>query len=180
MSRSLIGVALATVAVVTVIGGPAVGDERGWWPHWGWERMIGDDWSSGMMGWRPSDGVVDRVDGRLAYMKTELKITPEQTTAWDAFAAVVRTSANAHNDMMRSRAEDFDNGAIFDKPLPERLAFQIAGMEARLAQIKSIKAAADDLYAALTDEQKAVADDVVLPLTGIGMGRGQGRHMMRW
>jgi len=53
-------------------------------------------------------------------------------------------------------------------------------MEARLAQIKSIKAAADDLYAALTDEQKAVADDVVLPLTGIGMGRGQGRHMMRW
>ena len=180
MSRSLIGVALATVAVVTVIGGPAVGDERGWWPHWGWERMIGDDWSSGMMGWRPSDGVVDRVDGRLAYMKTELKITPEQTTAWDAFAAVVRTSANAHNNMMRSRAEDFDSGAIFDKPLPERLAFQIAGMEARLAQIKSIKAAADDLYAALTDEQKAVADDVVLPLTGIGMGRSQGGHMMRW
>jgi hypothetical protein len=82
--------------------------------------------------------------------------------------------------MMRSRAEDFDSGAIFDKPLPERLAFQIAGMEARLAQIKSIKAAADDLYAALTDEQKAVADDVVLPLTGIGVGRSQGRHMMRW
>jgi hypothetical protein len=53
-------------------------------------------------------------------------------------------------------------------------------MEARLAQIKSVKVAADDLYAVLTNEQKAAADDVVLPLTGLGMGRSQGRHMMRW
>lgn len=181
MSRSWIGAVLATVVTATVISGPAAGDDRGWWPHWGWEHMMGDGWGPGMMGWwgRP-DGMVERVDGRLAYMKTELKITPEQTAAWDAFAAVVRTSVEAHNEMMRSTTEEFDDGTIFDKPLPERLASQITRMEARLAQIKSVKVAADDLYAVLTNEQKAAADDVVLPLTGLGMGRSQGRHMMRW
>jgi hypothetical protein len=116
----------------------------------------------------------------VCLLKTELKITPEQTAAWDAFAAVVRTSVEARNEMMRSTAEEFDYGTIFDKPLPERLASQITRMEARLAQIKSVKVAADDLYAVLTNEQKAAADDVVLPLTGLGMGRSQGRHMMRW
>jgi hypothetical protein len=181
MLKSLSGAALASVVAITLISSPAASDDRGWWPHWGWDRMMGGDgWGPGMMGWWSSDGVVERVDGRLAYMKTELKITSEQTAAWDAFAAVVRTSVEAHNDMMRSTAKEFDDGAMFDKPLPERLASQIARMEARLSQIKSVKAAADGLYAVLTDEQKAAADDVVLPLTGLGMGRSQGRHMMRW
>jgi hypothetical protein len=169
------------VAAVTVISGPAAGDDRGWWPRWDWRRMMGDDWGPGMMGWwlRP-DGAAERVDGRLTYMKTELKITSQQTAAWDAFATVVRSSVKAHNDMMRSGAEGFDGRAILDKPLPERLAFQISRMEAHLAQIKSIKEAVDGLYAVLTDEQKAIADDVVLPLRGLGMGRDQGEHMMHW
>ncbi|MGB3536630.1 MAG: Spy/CpxP family protein refolding chaperone [Mesorhizobium sp.] len=181
MSRSWIGTALATVAAITIISSPAVSEDHSWWPHWGWDRMMGDDWGPGVMGWwGRQDGVVERIDGRLAYMKTELKITSEQAAAWDAFAAVVRTSVETHNDMMRSTAKKSDDGAIFDKPLPERLASQITRMEARLAQIKSVKVAADDLYAVLTNDQKAVADDVVLPLTGLGMGRSQGRHMMRW
>lgn len=142
--------------------------------------MIGGDWGPGMMGWWRSDGMLDRVDGRLAYMKTELKIAPEQITAWDAFANVVRTSAETHNNMMRSMAKEFDDGRIFNRPLPERLGWQIAQMEARLQQIKTVKDAADDLYAVLTDEQNTVADDIVLPMTGMGMGSSQGRHMMRW
>lgn len=136
MPRSWIGAALATVVAATIISGPAAGDDRGWWSHWGWGHMESDDWDSGMMGsWWRTDGLVERVDGRLAYMKTEIRITSEQTAAWDAFAAVVRTSVKAHNDMMRSQAEEFDDGAILDKPLPERLAFQITRMEAHLAQI---------------------------------------------
>lgn len=77
-------------------------------------------------------------------------------------------------------AKEFDDGRIFNRPLPERLGWQIAQMEARLQQIKTVKDAADDLYAVLTDEQKTVADDIVLPMTGMGMGSSQGRHMMRW
>ncbi|RUM95376.1 hypothetical protein EET67_23585 [Pseudaminobacter arsenicus] len=113
-------------------------------------------------------------------MKTEFKIAPEQITAWDAFASVVRTSAKTHNNMIRSMAEEFDDGRIFNRPLPKRLGWQIAQMEARLQQIKTVKDAADDLYAVLAYEQKAVADDIVLPMTGMGMGRNQSRHMLRW
>ncbi|WP_159593737.1 Spy/CpxP family protein refolding chaperone [Chelativorans xinjiangense] len=184
MSRSWIGVTLATVALTAAMNVPAVAtdEERGWWPRWGWgmERMMGSEWTPGMMGWWRSDGMLDRVDGRLAYMKTELKITPEQTAAWDTFATVVKASAEVHNDMMRSMAEQFDDGKIFDKALPERLSWQISQMETRLEQMKSVQSVAADLYAALTDEQRAVADDIVLPMMGMGMGRSQGHQMMRW
>ncbi|WP_163266921.1 Spy/CpxP family protein refolding chaperone [Chelativorans alearense] len=183
MSRYWIGIALAAAAATSsLVSVPAAADdERGWGPRWGWsmERMMGGG-GPGMMGWWLPDGMLDRVDGRLAYMKTELKITPDQTAAWDAFAAIVKTSTEAHNDMMRSMAEQYDDGKMFDKPLPERLAWQISQMETRLEQMKSVKTATDDLYTVLADEQKAVADDIVLPMMGMGIGRSQGRHMMRW
>lgn len=133
-----------------------------------------------MMGWWRSEGVLDHVEGRLAYMETELKIAPQQTAKWQEFSAVVRTSVETHNAMMRSMAKEFDDGKIFEKRLPERLGWQIAQMAVRLEQIKVVKGAADDLYAVLTAQQKAVADDIVLPMTGMGMSSNQGRQMMRW
>jgi hypothetical protein len=36
---------------------------------------------------------IDRVEGRIAFLKTELKITDEQNTAWSAFADALRTNA---------------------------------------------------------------------------------------
>lgn len=124
--------------------------------------------------------MLDHVEGRLAYMETELKIAPQQTAKWQEFSAVVRTSVETHNAMMRSMAKEFDDGKIFEKRLPERLGWQIAQMAVRLEQIKVVKGAADDLYAVLTAQQKAVADDIVLPMTGMGMSSNQGRQMMRW
>jgi hypothetical protein len=82
--------------------------------------------------------------------------------------------------MRQSGAEAFDDGATFDKALPERLAFQITPMEARLPQLKAVEEAVDGLYAVLTGEQKALANGVVLPLMGLEIGRSQGRHVMHW
>ena len=45
-------------------------------------------------------------------------------------------------------------------------------MSTRLEQVKQVKAAVDKLYATLSDEQKKAADDIVLPMMGMGMGRG--------
>lgn len=184
MSRLWTGTTLATLALATSMNASvaAADEQRDWWPRWGWgmERMMGGDWGPGMMGWWRGDGMLDRVDGRLAYMKTEIGITPEQTAAWDAFAAVVKTSAAAHNDMMRAMAEQFADGNTPELALPDRLSWQIAQMETQLEQMRSLKAAADALYAVLSEEQKAEADDVVLPMMGMGPGRRQGGHMMRW
>ena len=128
-----------------------------------------------MMGYGP-DAMLDRIDGRLAYMKTELKITDAQTAARDELAKVIHDTAETHNALMTEMKKDVRSGDFFEIPLPERLTVQQTHMEARLEQIKSVKAAVDKLYALLDDDQKKTADDIVLPSMGMGMGRG----MMRW
>lgn len=145
--------------------------ERGWgWMPWGMPHMFQDGWGprNGMGGWG-ADFMIDRVDGRLAYMKAELKITDDQTAAWDSFAEVVRTTAESHNAMMRSLWDEAKEEA--DKPLPERLSLHISLMETRLEQMKSMLTATNSLYEALTDDQRKAADDIVLPMMGMGTGR---------
>jgi len=46
--------------------------------------------------------------------------------------------------------------------------------------VKATKQAADKLYALLTTEQKAVADEIILPTMGMGPGHRMGRRMMFW
>lgn len=53
------------------------------------------------------------------------------------------------------------------KPLPERLAYQQSHLEARLEQVKAVRAAVEKLYAKLSDEQRRAADDIVLPMMGM-------------
>jgi gamma-glutamyl phosphate reductase len=132
-------------------------------------RMQGG-WGRGMMGYG-ADEVLDRIDGRLAFMKAEMKITDAQKQAWDDFAEAVKSTAETHNDMMRSMMEEIQDGTYYDKPLPDRLTIQETHVEARLEEIKTVKEAADKLYAVLSDDQKKVADEIVLPTMGMGMGR---------
>ncbi|MFN4141354.1 Spy/CpxP family protein refolding chaperone [Aestuariivirga sp.] len=171
---------LATAAAVMVcLAGPVSaqdqdGDGNSWWPRWGMgQGMMGGGWGP-MMGYGPGD-LLDRIDGRLAFLKTELKVTPAQEAAWNDLATVVRDTSETHNKLMIETHKEMRDGSFFDKPLPERLQIQQSHMEARLVQIKSVKEAVDKLYALLDDDQKKVADDIVLPMMGMGMGRGRGR-----
>jgi hypothetical protein len=174
---------LASICLLGLaLGGTAWADndDGGWWSGWGMGRgMMGEHgWGGGMMGYGP-DTMLDRVDGRLAFLKTELKITDAQSPAWDELAGVIRTTSKTHNDMMRGMMKEMHSGDFFKKRLPERLTIQQTHMEARLDQIKTVKAAVDKLYAMLDEDQKKVADDIVLPMMGMGMGRGMGPGMMR-
>ncbi|GLS34484.1 hypothetical protein GCM10010869_00720 [Mesorhizobium tianshanense] len=163
---------MLAVAVMPAVAG-AEDDDAGWWPRWGMGRMMmGQSGMGGPMGGYDSDEMLDRIDGRLAFLKTELKITDEQAPSWDELAAVVRSTAEAHNELMRGMIKEFHDGDFLKKPLPERLAYQQTHLEARLEQVKTVKAAVEKLYATLSDEQKKVADEIVLPMMGMGMGRG--------
>ncbi len=71
---------------------------------------------------------------------------------------------------MQSTIKEFREGDFLKKPLPERLAFQQSHLEARLA----VRAAVEKLYATLSDRQKKAADEFVLPMMGMGMGRSGG------
>jgi hypothetical protein len=167
------GLTLAVAAIPVVAG--AEDKDSGWWPHWGMGRMMMGQWGmGGPIGGYDSDQMLDRIDGRLSFLKTELKISNEQTPSWDEFAAVIRNTAETHNALMQGMIKDFQKGDFLKKPLPDRLAYQQTQLEARLEQVKAVKAATDKLYAKLSDEQKQAADEIVLPMMGMGMGRSGG------
>jgi hypothetical protein len=117
---------------------------------------------------RGSDMMLERVEGRLAFMKAELKITDAQTTAWNGFADAVRASAKQHNERMKAIMAGNDRS----KPLPDRLDAQEQFLSARLEQIKLIKASLKGLYAVLSDDQKKEADETIIPMVGMMGGHG--------
>lgn len=174
------GLTILSTAVVAAIaisgaalsqGGPGPGrgpGERGWGPMMGWD---GDMMGPGMMGWgmrrgawgRGPEGMLDRVEGRLAFVKAELKITEAQTPAWNELAAAIRSAAKQHNERMRSLFKDAG-----EKTLLERLELQEQFMTARIEEIKQVKGSLKALYGLLSDEQRREADHVVLPMVGMG------------
>jgi hypothetical protein len=65
------------------------------------------------------------------------------------------------------------------KTLLDRLDVQEQFMGARLEEIKQIKGSLKGLYAVLSEDQKKEADNIVLPMVGMGgMVGGMGGWMM--
>jgi hypothetical protein len=127
-------------------------------PGWGMGMM----WGRGGAWGRGSDWMLERIEGRLAFMKTELKITESQTAAWKEFADAVRSSAKHRNEHMQAMF------AREPKTLPERVEAQEQFMSVRLDEIRAIKVALRGLYDVLSEEQKKEADDMVIPMVGMG------------
>ncbi|WP_256750083.1 Spy/CpxP family protein refolding chaperone [Mesorhizobium sp. Mes31] len=170
--RNIFAAGLMLTVAAMPVAARAEDKDSGWWPRWGIGRMMMGQWGmAGLMGGYDSDQMLDRIDGRLAFLKTELKITDEQAPSWDELAGVIRGTAESHNALMQDMMKQFQNGEFLKKPLPERLAYQQTHLEARLEQVKTVRAAVEKLYAKLSDEQKQSADEIVLPMMGMGMGR---------
>jgi hypothetical protein len=117
---------------------------------------------SGMM----AQGGFGHVEGRLAYLKTELKITAAQTPQWTAFAEAVRANAQA----MMDRHGVMMSGMGAAQTLPERLALEQQAMTANLEAMKKSATALSALYDALSPEQKTTADEIIIGPMGMPMG----------
>lgn len=162
------GIAICIAGIAMAQGGPPAERGRG---LWGDGRMwdMGPGWHMGMGGWgnrrsgRGSDWMLERIEGRLAYAKTELKITDAQTTAWNQLADAIRSAAKHHNERMKG----IFAGNERSKTLPERVEAQEQFMTVRVEEIKLIKSAIKNLYAVLSDEQKKEADEVDIPMVGM-------------
>jgi len=115
-------------------------------------RMMGQD---GMM---PMMGMGDHVEGRIAFLKTELKITDAQTPLWNAFADSLRANAQRmkemRNTMMQGGMMDQGGASV---SAPDRLNRMEKMMTGMLESVKATKAALAPLYAVLTDEQKKMS-----------------------
>lgn len=98
----------------------------------------------------------EHVEGRIAFLKAELKITDAQMTAWNAFADSMRTDAAA----MKTMQEEMMKGAM-PATAPERMAFRHKMMSAHLAMMDRSEASVAALYAVLSAEQRKVFDQMM-------------------
>lgn len=105
----------------------------------------------------PLVGMSDHIEGRLAFVKTELKITAAQMTLWDAFATASRVNAARENELIARESSDLtSDGAA--PALPQRLQAHENHLIAHLKMLKAISAALLPLYASLSDTQKKTAE----------------------
>lgn len=112
----------------------------------------------GMMGMGMAD-MASHIDGHLAFIKAELKITPAQEDAWKGFADVLRISATSMTQMqgmpMVTAGAAQTVSQAFDQK--ERL------LATRLDNSKKLRAAWTKLDAALTPEQRKAAESILIP-----------------
>lgn len=106
--------------------------------------------------------------GRLADLKTELKITPAQEAAWLTFESQAKQQAAAMQ-AMRSQMQ-----AQMHNPQPAAAGTDFtAQRDAMIKLHDGRQAAVKDLYAVLTPQQKAIADQ---RLNAMGGPRGACNH----
>lgn len=109
---------------------------------------------------------VDRVEGRIAFLRAELKITDAQTAVWNAFADALRSNAQNLGEV-RSSMMGQQGGAT--PTLVDRLTLQEKWLASRLEGTRAIKSALTNLVGTLSDDQKKTADELLAPHMGMGV-----------
>ena len=119
------------------------------------------------------DLLAERFEGGLAFLRTELRIRPDQEAAWNAFATRIREAATRFRTA-RERIPVPASGAGLDL----RLAAQEARLSAELERARACREAAAALLPALDDGQRRTVEALswlILPGGGPGpMARGMG------
>jgi LTXXQ motif family protein len=138
-----------------MMGGMPMMNMMGGMPMMGMMRMMGPD-MAGM-------ATVDRVEGRIAFLLTELKITEAQAGAWNAFAEALRTNAHRLSEVRASMMPL--PGAVQQQAptMAQRLDLQERWLLARLEGTRAIKSAFTNLYGTLSDDQKNTANELLAP-----------------
>jgi hypothetical protein len=115
----------------------------------------------------------ERVEAHLAYIRTALKITPAQQSAFDAYASVKRkhaTEMDKRFEERRARMAQAPAGATRPSFI-ERRERQRERLVTATQRFDELLAVEKPLFAALTPEQQQVAGEVLG-----GGGRRHGGH----
>lgn len=107
-------------------------------------------------------GMAQHVEGRIAFLRTELKIIDDQSPQWNAFAEALRGNARRMTEMHGMMGQGTSLSA------PERLDRMEKMTAGMMEAVQSTKAAFMPLYSVLSAEQKKEAD--TLAPAGFGWG----------
>ncbi len=123
-------------------------------------------------------------EGRLAYLKTELKITPAQEKAWKTYSDAVRSIDQKRMSAMgmmgggtmgmkgqgmgrpgMMNGQGTMGGGMMQQgaalPAPEALQKRVEFMQEHVKNLKELQAATKKLYRELDDTQKKTADELL-------------------
>ncbi|WGJ13733.1 Spy/CpxP family protein refolding chaperone [Methylocapsa sp. D3K7] len=103
----------------------------------------------------------EHIDGQLAYLKTELKITPEQLPQWNVFADIFRTDKEKNARLCNSTENEQTRAMMMSASLPDSLEMTAVRLTARLESLRAMEAAIRPLYAILSPAQKKTADEIM-------------------
>lgn len=110
----------------------------------------------------------DAVEQRIADLHAKLKITDQQAKPWDAFAQTMRDNARKADQAFRERAQKLPTMSAADA-----MKSYADLTETHADNMKKLSSAFSDLYAALSPEQKQIADAMY---RNPGGGKGAGPH----
>jgi hypothetical protein len=96
------------------------------------------------------------IEGRLAFLKTELKITDAQAPLWDKVAETMRAEVKERREAFEKMRADHDQ----PKTLIERLEMRERFGEARVKDTQLFLAALKPLYDSFSADQKKSADEL--------------------
>jgi LTXXQ motif family protein len=148
MARFAVPVAAATMSVMTGLGTGAAQERPYPGPTY---SVIGERAMMCRMD--------EHIDGQLAYLKTELKITDQQIPQWNIFAQAFRAETEKKAQLCREAMEQARAGATAN--LPDFLKTTEDQMAKRLDSLRAIRAAVQPLYSILTKEQRKTADEIM-------------------
>jgi protein CpxP len=125
---------------------------------------------------RPFSLPGERIEARLAYDKTALKITTAQESQWNAYADVLRKQAREMDQRIEAWRSQGGKMQRDHRPTAiERLQREQEFLTAASQRLDELLAAAKPLYAALSPEQQQIADQILASRHG-GMHAGSGWH----
>jgi hypothetical protein len=89
----------------------------------------------------------------IAYTVTKLNLTAEQRPLWDKLDAVIETGTEKRQQLCSAMKAQAGGPTILD-----RVGWQEQGLAARVQSLHEARPALEQLYQALTPEQKAIID----------------------
>jgi protein CpxP len=120
----------------------------------------------------------ERMETRLAQIREALKITDAQEAQWNAFAETLRNQARSADQRIQEfRAQREQRGTGERPNAMARLEREQQRYSAALARVNERLAVQRPLYAALSTEQKAIADKVLAPRGQRGDRRRGSHHL---
>ena len=119
-------------------------------------------------------GFAEKLDGRLAFLKAELKLTEQQNAAWNSFSDAWR--AAAQKAIAKCDAMNAHMGMKHGDGIIGKLSMMEMHMVDHLEVVRAQKAALEPFLAALDETQKKTANEIFSETMKVGMQMGDMKH----